>query len=115
MSKRAIRKLRHREDVKPMPSFKERMLAGQRGESLCTNPYCRKFAKEVFPNGIGCEHCYEIPEEHIKLINERIAQVERGEMEVLSSEEVHKNLRELAEKRHQEHEHVHGPDCNHDH
>lgn len=107
MSNRSVRKLRHREDVKPMPSFKERMLAGQRGETVCPNPYCRKFAKDIVP-GMGCNDCISVPPEVEELLKKRIADLDSGKVEVLSSEEVHKQLQEHIG-------HVHGPDCNHDH
>jgi hypothetical protein len=94
MSKRSDKKFRHREDIKPMPSFKERMLAGQRGESLCSNPSCRKFSKTIMPG--GCEHCFEIsPSEFMAKTGADVGvgQMIDGESDV----------------------HVHGPNCNHDH
>jgi|ERR1700722_4046556 len=101
MSNRSDKKLRHREDVKPMPSFKERSQRGVQGESVCPNPYCRTFSRTLLPNKLGCEHCYEIPKAHVDMLKERLASLSKGEAEPIPSDEVHLD------------EHVHGPDCNH--
>lgn len=147
MSNRTVKKLRHRTDIADIPSFSERMLAGQNGESMCKNPHCRKFAKTHMPDGKHCQYCYVVPsvdaksadfldeviaeetaknpdfpllvaeaterrehahtsdckhgsaeheppvlESHIALINERLAEVDAGNVQPLSSEEVRSHL-----------------------
>ena len=92
MSNRSTKKMRHREDVKPMPSFKERAVAGTKGLTVCPNPFCRELTDKPskFPSGVayGCDKC--APMTHLS------APVE----DVQVAEEV---------------EHVHGEHCDHDH
>lgn len=57
MSNRAIKKLRHRSDFKPLPSFKERSERGVKGEVVCMG--CREFVKreEIVVGTKRCEKC----------------------------------------------------------
>lgn len=83
MSNRTVKKLRHRTDIADIPSFSERMLAGQNGESMCKNPHCRKFAKTHMPDGKHCQYCYVVPsvappEEHVHSADCKHGDVEHG-------------------------------------